>query len=620
MLGKILGGRYEIISRLGTGGMAVVYKARCTWLDRTVTVKVLREDLTGDEEFVRRFRREAQAVARLSHPNIVSVYDVGQEAGIYYIVMEYIEGRTLKDLVREQGRLSEAQALDIFLQICAALEHAHENHIIHRDIKPHNILITPRGRVKVTDFGIAQAAAAGATLTHPGKIIGSVHYLSPEQARGEVVGIASDLYSAGAVLYEMLTGKVPFEGESLISVALKHLQDPIVPPRQLEPAISPAVEKVVLKALSKNPRTRFRSAQEMAQSLRAAARNELPEDFLLEEPDRPDWEEQTRGFSLGAGEGRLRRGKRRLRPGFVAVAILAGLLVAVGLYFLGVRLLVVPEVEVPAVTGELLEDALVNLQRAGLQGTVVGQRYSNEVGKNRVLEQNPEANKLVKRGRVVELVVSLGSQLGTVPNVKGKSLTEASILITNAGYAVGTVEPVFALQTPIDEVISQIPAADSQAPLGTAVNLLVSKGPPQQSLLMTNLVGMRLEQAKVEIARLGMVLGTVTERESGEYFVGQVVEQSTPPGTMVLPGATINLVVSKGPGPAPRNATVSVQVPSGGTVHYVVITVDDRKDRRDDYRGAHSPGDSFTRVVRYYGEGKIQVYIDDELKKEFDVR
>jgi serine/threonine protein kinase len=280
LIGKILGGRYEIKEKLGSGGMAVVYKARCTWLDRIVTVKVLRDELVNDEEFVRRFRQEAQAVARLSHPNIVSVYDVGQEDGTYYIVMEYIDGQTLKEMIKEKGKLSPEKAIDLTSQICSALEHAHENNIIHRDIKPHNILMTSRGKVKVADFGIARAAAE-TTVTHPGKIMGSVHYLSPEQARGEVVGISSDLYSAGAVLYEMLTGRVPFEGESPISVALKHLQDPIIRPRELDPTIPEPVEQVILRALNKDPKKRFSSAREMLKALKAAGRGETI-DFLLE--------------------------------------------------------------------------------------------------------------------------------------------------------------------------------------------------------------------------------------------------------------------------------------------------------------------------------------------------
>lgn len=614
MQGKLLGGRYEILDKLGTGGMAVVYKARCTWLDRTVTVKLLRDELVNDEEFVRRFRREAQAVARLSHPNIVSVYDVGQEDGVHYIVMEYIEGKTLKELIREEGRLSPENSLEIALQICAGLEHAHENHIIHRDIKPQNILITNKGKVKVTDFGIA-LAATGATLTNPGKIMGSVYYLSPEQARGEMVGMASDLYSAGAVLYEMLTGKVPFEGESPISIALKHLQDPIIPPRQLVPSIPSAIEQVVLKALNKNPTARFKSAKEMATTLKAAAQGELPPDFFASDggsDDDSSWTEETRGFKLDERRLRVRK-KRKFRPSFIVSAGLVGVLLAVGLYLLGVRLLMVAEVTVPSLQGKLINEALADLQAVGLKGTVASRQYSAEVGLDRVISQNKEPNSLAKQGSTVELTVSLGSQIGSVPYVRGKKLTEASILITNAGFKVGTIDPVTNNQVPIDEVIGQMPAGDTQAPLGSAINLIVSGG-AGQSQVMTKLVGMKLDMAKGEIARLGMVLGSVAEKESGEYFLGQVMEQDTPPGTMIMQGAIVNLVVSKGPGPIPKNANVVVKVPSNTVkVHEVVIMVDDRKDRREEYRGSHPSGDTINRTVRYYGPAKIQVYIDGQM-------
>ncbi|NPV91396.1 MAG: Stk1 family PASTA domain-containing Ser/Thr kinase [Firmicutes bacterium] len=614
MQGKILGGRYEILDKLGTGGMAVVYKARCTWLDRVVTIKLLRDELVNDEEFVRRFRREAQAVARLSHPNIVSVYDVGQEDGVHYIVMEYIEGSTLKELIREEGRLSPEKSLEIALQICAGLEHAHENHIIHRDIKPQNILITNKGRVKVTDFGIA-LATTGATLTHPGKIMGSVHYLSPEQARGDMVGMASDLYSAGAVLYEMLTGKVPFEGESPISIALKHLQEPIIPPRQIAPSIPEPVEKVVLKSLNKNPAARFKSAKEMAAALKAAARDELPADFIVSDGDSgedPNWTDGTRAFDK-IDEKRLRgKKKRRIRTSFIVAAGLVGVLVAVGLYMLGVRLLVVPEVTVPSVQGKLVNEALTDLQAVGLKGAVASQQYSAEVGKDRVISQSKEANSLAKQGSTVELTVSLGSQMGSIPNVKGKKLPEASIIITNAGYKVGTIEPVITNQVPIDEVISQMPVGDSQAPLGSAVNLIVSGGTGQNEV-MTKVVGMKLDLAKGEVARLGAVLGSVAEKESGEYFLGQVMEQDPPQGTMMAQGAIVNLVVSKGPGPIPKNASVVVKVPpTPAKVHEVVIIVDDRKDRREEYRGSHPSGDTINQTVRYYGPARIQVYIDGQ--------
>ncbi|HHW43609.1 MAG TPA: Stk1 family PASTA domain-containing Ser/Thr kinase, partial [Desulfotomaculum sp.] len=263
MIGKQLGNRYEILEQLGGGGMAIVYKGRDTFLNRLVTIKMLRPEFSSDQDFTRRFRREAQAVASLSHPHIVSIYDVGQEEGVQYLVMEYVDGEDLKTLIRREGALDAERAVQIALQVLEALEHAHENNIVHRDIKPHNILLTKSGRAKLTDFGIAREATA-ATVTQTDTIVGSVHYLSPEQARGEVAGPKSDIYSLGVVLYEMLTGTVPFAGDSPISVAIKHIQEEPEPPSRRNPAIPPALEQVVLRALAKNPGQRFASAREMA--------------------------------------------------------------------------------------------------------------------------------------------------------------------------------------------------------------------------------------------------------------------------------------------------------------------------------------------------------------------
>jgi serine/threonine protein kinase len=250
LIGRVLGKRYEIVERIGSGGMSQVYKARCSLLNRYVAVKVLRPEYTSDENFIRKFRRESQAAASLSHQNIVSVYDVGVDDEVHYIVMEYIEGKTLKQLIQEKGRLSPAETAEIAQQICKALVHAHKNHIIHRDIKPHNILVTKDGVAKVTDFGIARAVTAS-TVTNSGNVIGSVHYFSPEQARGGFIDEKSDLYSLGIVIYEMITGQVPFEGESPISVALKHLQEPVKPPGKVVEDIPPGLEQIIMKAIEK---------------------------------------------------------------------------------------------------------------------------------------------------------------------------------------------------------------------------------------------------------------------------------------------------------------------------------------------------------------------------------
>ncbi|MCH5584872.1 Stk1 family PASTA domain-containing Ser/Thr kinase [Shimazuella sp. AN120528] len=269
MEGKKLGGRYEILSRIGGGGMAVVYKAKDILLHRNVAIKVLSESLSNDQEFVRRFDREAQAAASLSHPNIVNVYDVGQDGYIHYIVMELVEGPTLKQMILERGQLTTAEAGDIAAQICDGLQHAHDNQIVHRDIKPHNILIGTNGRAKVTDFGIARAASSS-TITQTGSVMGSVHYFSPEQARGGQIGSKADIYSLGVVLYEMLTGELPFDGDSAISIALKHLQEPVIDPRELNDKIPESMVNIVMRALEKDPEMRYTSVKAMMQDINYA--------------------------------------------------------------------------------------------------------------------------------------------------------------------------------------------------------------------------------------------------------------------------------------------------------------------------------------------------------------
>ena len=256
MEGKKLGGRYEVISRVGGGGMAVVYKAKDLLLYRYVAIKVLNESLSNDSEFIRRFSREAQAAASLSHPNVVNVYDVGTEGHTHYIVMEYVEGPTLKEWIQQNGPLPPETVVDIASQICDGLAHAHENQIVHRDIKPHNILLGPGGRAKVTDFGIARAATSS-TITQTGSVMGSVHYFSPEQARGGVIGERSDLYSLGVVMYEMVTGRLPFDADSAIAIALKHLQEPVEDPRKYAADLPDSIRNIILKALEKDPEKRF---------------------------------------------------------------------------------------------------------------------------------------------------------------------------------------------------------------------------------------------------------------------------------------------------------------------------------------------------------------------------
>ncbi|MHB8158126.1 MAG: protein kinase domain-containing protein, partial [Desulfocucumaceae bacterium] len=346
MIGKMLGNRYEILEQLGGGGMAIVYKGRDTILTRLVTIKLLRPEYTLDEDFVMRFRREAQSVASLSNPNIVSIYDVGRENDMHYLVMEYIDGEDLRSIIKREGPLDPATAVRIARQICDALDHAHDNKIVHRDVKPHNILITRTGRAKLTDFGIAREASA-ATLTTSDTIIGSVHYLSPEQARGEVPDPGSDIYSLGVVLYEMLSGSLPFTGDSPIAIALKHIQSDPEPLRRKNNKIPESLEWVVMKALNKDPEKRFKSAREMSFKLEEAL---LGDDADITRVIAVDREEMRTLKAQGRNNPPgVTKPRRRLSPaGWAAIIIFIGLLVAAGAY--GYNMFVnVPEVSVPNV-------------------------------------------------------------------------------------------------------------------------------------------------------------------------------------------------------------------------------------------------------------------------------
>ncbi|MDU2240758.1 MAG: Stk1 family PASTA domain-containing Ser/Thr kinase, partial [Paenibacillus sp.] len=386
MIGHELGGRYQIIERIGGGGMALVYKAQDLLLNRYVAIKVLRQQFVNDEEFIRRFRREAQSAASLSHPNIVSVYDVGQEDEVHYIVMEYVEGQNLNEIIKERAPLQVDEAVRIASQIADALDHAHHNQIIHRDIKPHNILIGRNGRVKVTDFGIARAVTS-ATITQTGSVVGSVHYFSPEHAKGVATGEKSDLYSLGIVLYQMLTGRLPFLGESPISVALKHLQEQFDEPRVVNPMIPQSVENIILKSMRKNPGERYQSAKEMLRDLETCL---LPERrtesklAFIEDHDEdstriiPAIRPQSQGSPAGASklsrdggavtEERNGTQKKKIwgKPALWVSLTLVVLLALAGVAWYVTNLVTVPEVAVPNVINLEEEKAVQALTDKGI--------------------------------------------------------------------------------------------------------------------------------------------------------------------------------------------------------------------------------------------------------------
>lgn len=616
MIGRMLGNRYEVLEQLGGGGMAIVFKGRDIFLNRLVTIKLMRSEYTSDEDFVRRFRREAQSVASLSHPNIVSIYDVGTEDDMHYLVMEYVDGKDLRSIIKSEGYLNPDRAVDIARQICDALEHAHENNIVHRDIKPHNILITRGGRAKLTDFGIAREAGA-ATVTSTDTIVGSVHYLSPEQARGEVAGPKSDIYSLGVVLYEMLTGSVPFSGDSPISIAIKHIQANPEPPGSRKPGIPPELERVVMRALNKDPDQRFVGAREMSFQLQESLSGDDADTTRII-PVNPD---DLPALKASGYRPQREKRSRRLTPGGWAVLITLAALVVAGVFYGYYRFVNVPEVTVPSVVGKPLEEAREILTQKNLR-VEVREQYDSNVPAGIVIAQDYGPNTPpVKVNRTVTLTVSKGAELKTVPNLVGLSLVEARAKLTESGFVLEeSPEEVYSSEIAAGLVASQQPAAFSREPKGIKVSVTVSKGPEPARQKVPDLKGLSIDQAKSRLSEHKLELDEqgINYQYSAEYLRGQIISQSPGAGEQVAEGTAVKVNVSNGPGPSSREAIVKVKVPKNddNAPRTVKITVDDIRGSNDVYIRNHNPGDQVVETVRYWGRATIRVYIDDKQVEE----
>lgn len=620
MINRTLDHRYTILERIGGGGMADVYRAHDKLLDRSVAVKVLRAQFTDDEEFVSRFRREAQAAARLSHPNIVNIYDVGRDEEAYYIVMEYISGETLKERIQREGPLPVEAAVRIALEIAEALEHAHQNNIVHCDIKSHNILTTRSGRVKVTDFGIARAVTS-ATMTQTGTIIGSVHYFSPEQAKGGAVGAKSDIYSLGVVLYEMLTGVLPFSGETPISIALKHLQEEPRPPRELNSEIPPLVEAIVLKAMAKNPEQRFFDVGEMIADLRLAqnylrddhTRRLSKEDFptqVLPRVTTPE-EEDNPAAPEEEDQSKIRKNKAWLWAllGLLILGFATGAFLAFGKFWS------TSEVTVPNVVGKQVDTARNIIVSEHLRVSV-SDAFSDKVPMGYVISQSPEAGSTVKEQRTINLIVSKGAEITVVPDVRGLKRRDAELQIKNSGLALGRVDEQFSPDVPADTVISQNPRPPAQINKGTAIDLVISKGVGPRKLVLPDFRGSPQSTVTAQIESLKLKVGTISEASSDRFPPGTVSAQSPAPGAEVAEGSTIDLTVVRSVTGAVKRATVSITVPEGPIRQSVQIVVTDANGRRVAYETAAKPGDRIDRTVEGVGQVRVQVYINGVLLQE----
>lgn len=584
MIQRILARRYELQELIGGGGMADVYKAQDKLLDRAVAVKILHQQYANDAEFVEKFRREATAAAKLAHPNIVNIYDVGEDGGSQYIVMEYVSGPTLKEVIQQKGRLEPIEAVRIAKEIASALESAHRNNLVHCDIKPHNILVMPDGHIKVTDFGIARAVSAS-TMTYSGSVMGSVHYFSPEQAKGTVITTKSDVYSLGVVLYEMLTGQLPFNGETSVSIALKHLQEEPVPIRQINPSIPPVLEAIVQKAMSKDPADRPSSTElyaDLNQAKAMLADRGISQEAVSNDPFAtrmipritPEMMAEQRAERpankpIGSREDYQPQYQPQEEKSIFKsksfIAVLVGILLMgffVGSFLSFGKFWSSAEINVPDVVGKSSVVAQQILEDKNLRVKIV-EANDDSVPAGQVVSQYPEAGAKVKEQRLVTITVSKGGQELTMPDLKSMSRSNAEEKLKKMGLKLGAVFEENSKE-PAGTVINQDPRSGSKITKGQTVDITVSLGEKKKEITVQNYTGLSVDSAKSNLEANGLSLGGISE-EASTRPKGTVIGQSPSAGSTTTEGGSVSLIISSGSSGGAKSDSNQAPTPSAAT-------------------------------------------------------
>ena len=646
-IGKLLDNRYEILELIGSGGMARVYKARCHRLNRLVAIKILRDELASDAEFRRRFHDESQAVAMLSHPNIVAVYDVSRSSEFEYIVMELIDGITLKQYMQKKGnKLNWRESLHFITQITKALGHAHSRGIIHRDIKPHNIMVLRDGSVKVADFGIARVSSGGhSTLTQ--EALGSVHYISPEQARGSHIDARSDLYSAGVVLYEMITGRLPFEGDNAVSVAIQHINSIPLSPRELDSTIPEALEAITMRAMAPNPDDRYPSADFMLADLEEFRKNPninfdySPAEPLPMEPDGDRTQVMPAASSLSRRERDRERDRYReddydyderpaASPWPIVAAIAVILAFVAGIFFFLYQILMNPatqtpeQITVPTLTGKLYEavqddEKLLN----GFTVTISGDPRVNDAEEGTILEQTPAAGEKVDETGAISVVVSAGPQVIIMPPVENRGWRDVMLELKDMGLMVPAPQYEPSDEVEKDNVIrASYPEGFTLSP-GDEVLLTVSSGKDEQEFRMPLVEGLTLENALSTIKTYNLEPGNIDEKVySDDVEEGRIITQYPEFNAMVTEGTKVNLQVSMGPDPSTLppeepdevHLTIPVPLPATGEIVTVRATLDGVEVYNQDYDTAMEAAAEIP--LTGTGTKHLVVYINDSIAKQ----